>query len=59
MTALARQIRQPLKRAILGLHSQAHDTAWNVMAEDLRGVAFRWPATLPWASGSGAFRSRR
>ena len=49
MSALPRLIKEPLKRAILGMQSPARDAAWNVTAEELRGVSIRWPATLQWA----------
>jgi len=51
VSLLARQIRRPLKRAILSLQSPARDAAWKVSAKELHGVAFRWPATLQWAPG--------
>jgi glycosyl transferase family 1 len=51
VSVLARQIKRPLKRAILGLQSPARDAAWKVTGEELRGVAVRWPTTLQWAPG--------
>ncbi len=53
MSGLGSQIRKPLKRAILGLQAPVRDAAWNVSAEELRGVAVRWPATLQWTPGWG------
>lgn len=48
MSGLARSLRKPLKRFLLGLQPPAPDSAWRVEQEELDAVSIRWPAAFQW-----------
>lgn len=48
MGRVARALRQPLKRLLLGLQPPAQDTPWKIERRELDGVRVRWPATFEW-----------
>lgn len=65
MRALAKQLRQPLKRVLLRTLPPASDSAWTVDPAELEGLSIRWPTTFQWQYAWGwveplfhGFRSR-
>jgi len=65
VNALARQLRQPLKRALLRAQPRAAESAWKVDQDELDGLSIRWPQSFQWEYAWGwveplfhGFRSR-